>query len=106
MRLFVRSKNRPDKKIYLKINVNSRQELEGKIGSRYFLIDGIEYSVNDVYAEGVNDSAITGALIGGVIGLLGGPAGVAIGATAGGILGNQNDTKDNFKVKNFNHRKI
>ena len=41
-------------------------------------------------------------LIGGVIGLVGGPIGVVTGATAGGLLGYNDDDKEKGLVKRFN----
>lgn len=100
MRLYVF--DRKNNKVYLNLVVSTRQNLARQIGSRYFYLGNTRYSVNDVFAEIENDNTAPGALIGGALGLLGGPIGVAVGLALGGILGNSTNDDETLKVKRFN----
>ena len=106
MRLFVRDKRNPKNKIYLKLLVPTRMELFNKLQRNHFIINEIRYNISEVVAESGTNSTRTGAVLGGVIGILGGPWGVAAGATAGGILGKQGDLKDQEKVDKFNNSRV
>lgn len=103
MRLFVKSPN--GQKIYLKIKARTRSELRQRIGKDVFSIRGVKYKISDVFAESGSNSTITGAVLGGVIGLLGGPIGVLSGATAGGLLGYNDEERENELVDRFNKSK-
>jgi hypothetical protein len=100
MRLFVNHKGR---RLYLKSQASSRMQFSREIGSHWFSVDGIHYSVNQVQAEPTPGSTVAGALLGGVVGLIAGPIGVISGATLGGIIGNKSDESEQIKVRNFNN---
>ena len=104
MRLYVWDKMNQGKrtKVFLDIEASTRWELKNRLRSFHFTLNGVSYNVNEVMAESGTNSTSTGAVLGGVIGLFGGPWGVAIGAAAGGLLGNQEDSRDNEKVRRFN----
>lgn len=103
MRLYVKNKNNPKHKIYLRYKAGTRFELKNIIRTNNFKIKGMPYTLDDVMAESGSDSTMTGAILGGVIGLIGGPIGLAIGATTGGMLGNNSDNKDYTLVERFNN---
>ena len=103
MRLYVKNKNNPKEKIFLRYKAGTRFELKNIIRSNRFRLKGMSYTVDEVMAESGSDSTMTGAILGGVIGLVGGPLGIAIGATTGGVLGNKSDHKDEALVKRFNN---
>jgi hypothetical protein len=106
MRLYVQNKRNPRLKIYLKVEASTRFELRNLLRGDYFTLNGIRYHVNDVKAESGSNSTATGAVLGGVIGLVGGPWGVAAGVTAGGLLGKQEDNRDNERVSRFNQSSV
>lgn len=101
MKLYVKGK-KTGKKIYLKMTAKSRSSLARKIGGSYFKIRSYKYSVNEVYAEKDGSDTATGAGIGGLIGLVGGPIGFIIGGTLGGLIGNSSDNDEAAEVRNFN----
>ncbi|VUT27698.1 MAG: hypothetical protein SYNGOMJ08_00248 [Candidatus Syntrophoarchaeum sp. GoM_oil] len=107
MRLYVRC-GHCGHRIYLNIVVGTRGELETHIGSRYFTIScshcGINktYSVHDVFAEVGQSSLPAGAILGGLIGLVGGPIGTLLGGTVGSILGASADEEEKKRVRRFN----
>ena len=100
MKLFVRDSN--NRKIYLNLLANSRDELAFKIGYEWFNLRGETYHVNDVYAESDSSNTAGGAIIGGLIGLLTGGAGALIGGMLGGVIGNSSDNEDLQRVRAFN----
>ena len=59
-----------------------------------------EYVVKEEYDSGVKtaDDTVKGGLIGGLLGLLGGPVGVLLGGGAGATIGGIKDTADFLKV--------
>lgn len=73
------------------------------IGASDFIVDNEEYNVNKVVAETDSSNTAAGAILGGVIGLIGGPIGVISGSTIGGIIGNSSDKEDVKKVSIFNN---
>ena len=105
MRLYVLNKRNPREKIYLKIEASTRWELKNKLRNSYFTLNKVSYNVNEVFAESGTNSTATGAVLGGMIGLIGGPWGVAAGVTAGSLLGKQEDSRDDIKVRKFNNLK-
>lgn len=101
MKLYVRSKQNPKKKIYLRVSAKTRRQLAQKIGY-HFQVNRMPYSINEVYAESSSNDTAGGALIGGLIGLLGGGVGVALGGLAGGIIGKAKDDVDKKEINHFN----
>lgn len=107
MRLYVRC-GHCGHRTYLNIVVDTRIELETRIGSRYFTMScshcGISetYSVNDVFAEVGQSSLPAGAILGGLIGLIGGPMGALVGGTVGSIVGASADEEEKKRVRRFN----
>lgn len=106
MRLYVKNRMNPNQKIYLKMEASTRWELRNKLRGLSFTLNGIRYRVSEVLAESGTNSTATGAVLGGVIGLVGGPWGVAAGITAGGLLGKQEDSRDDYKVRKFNNSNV
>ncbi|MEL4304416.1 glycine zipper family protein [Methanococcoides sp. LMO-2] len=56
----------------------------------------------NVYAEKSSSDATTGAIIGGLIGLLAGPEGALIGAGLGSLIGADSNKNDDNAVRRFN----
>lgn len=77
--------------------------MANNLGSYHFIIHGLSFSVNDVFAESDEGGLTAGAIIGGVIGLIAGPGGAIVGGTLGGLLGNSNDKDERNKVQRFNN---
>lgn len=107
MRLYINCYN-CQCRIYLASNANSRFQL-AQVWGRVFSIQcpncgaNYNYSVNQVYAEKATERrTIPIAILGGLIGLFGGPTGVLAGSTVGGILGNSIDEKEEILIKKFN----
>ncbi|TWI85867.1 hypothetical protein IQ13_1036 [Lacibacter cauensis] len=101
MKLYVKDRN--GQKIHLNVTAGTREELFRHLGSRQFQIMGKVYNVNQVYAEASDDNTSTGVVVGGLIGILGGPVGILIGGALGGLLGNGSDTTENERVIIFNN---
>jgi hypothetical protein len=102
MKLFVRNK-KSNEPLYINVSVSSRYEFAVKYGSTFRLNDGFTYSIDDIYAESESGNTTAGMIIGGVLGLLAGPVGIVIGASLGGVVGNNNDETDKERVDNFNN---
>jgi hypothetical protein len=109
MRLFVTCKN-CSRKIILTEKYSSRGELRLNIGGESFHIqcntcgsNNLIYFISDVVAENENKSLVAGAVIGGIIGFLGGPIGAIISGGIGAAIGGVNDTDEKSKVENFNN---
>jgi hypothetical protein len=100
MKLFVC--NRQNQKIYIDIIAPTRRQLASIIGSQHFFIDRDYYTVNQVFAESENNDAVGGAVLGGLVGLLGGPVGLFFGGLAGGLIGKSRENDDETKVDKFN----
>lgn len=104
MKLFVRDSN--NKKIYIRKVARTRYELAMKIGGKTFTLRGRRYSVNEVHAEAENSDTAAGAIIGGLLGMLGGPIGVLTGGTLGGLIGNSSESGENNAVRTFNRSRV
>jgi len=104
MKLFVTDK-RTKQKINLNLLASTRGELARLIGSQWFTLNGQNYHVNNVFAIADSNDTITGAVVGGVIGLLAGPIGVIAGGLLGGAIGNGRDKTENQNVGYFNSSK-
>ncbi len=102
MKLYVRSKANRNKKIYLRAKARSRTGLAKRLGKSSFKIRGYIYSVNEVFAEKEGSDTATGALIGGILGILGGPIGFIVGTTTGGLVGNSSENQEDEAVRYFN----
>ncbi|UAN51631.1 MULTISPECIES: hypothetical protein [unclassified Serratia (in: enterobacteria)] len=103
MKLFVKDEGTGDK-VYLKNIAKDREDLAKNIGSSKLKVKDKIYSVNSVQAESGSSLAYTTAM-GGVVGVLFGIAGIAIGATIGAIVGVKSDEEEKNKVENFNKSK-
>jgi hypothetical protein len=103
MKLYVVNNN---KREYLNLVANTRQELADIIGSPWFIFNNKQYHVHQVVATSETNNTAAGAVIGGIIGLLGGPFGVLVGGTLGGALGNSGDTNEAAKVNRFNQSTV
>lgn len=99
MKLYVKNGNI---KIYLRYSAPTRVHLAHKIGGSYFTVNGINYNVNQVFAEKESSDTVTGGVIGGAIGIFGGPLGFLAGAIVGGIIGNSSESKEEREVNYFN----
>jgi len=107
MRLFVQCKS-CNSRIYLNITAPTREGLADKIGGHEFEIrcpyckKYTPYTVNDVFAEKTLPATPAGAIIGGLVGLVGGPLGMFIGGTLGTLWGANADEKERKIVNGFN----
>ena len=109
MRLYVKCKKDSSKKIYLSVYAETPKELIQKIGGYRFDIECPycgeihTYSINEVRAEKGPLSAVpAGAIIGGIIGLLGGPLGLLLGGGIGAWMGANADAAEEERVNRFN----
>ncbi len=95
-----------NKRVYITNKIIFRSELP-----KYFKIkcpfeDKIHaYNRNDVNAEPEKGYLAGGAILGGLIGFLGGPLGIIIGGLAGTVLGDAIERKDIVKTNHFLHGK-
>lgn len=105
MKLYITDKQTGEKK-YLGVSASSRGELFQILGSTSFILEGKVYDVNDVFAEIEDSNTTAGVVIGGLIGILGGPIGMITGATIGGIIGNSNDTTEKERISTFNSSRV
>ena len=100
LRLFVDSPTRG--RVFLKEVAKNREELASRYGRKIVLINKERFSVMDVQAISTAGTTGIGAVLGGLIGLFGGPIGVIIGSALGGFIGHSADQADQARVKNFN----
>ncbi len=91
---------------FLNVVVASRQELANYIGSPWFNLNGNQYHVHQVIAIPEKNNSTAGAVIGGLIGLLGGPYGALAGGVIGGALGLEGDKSEDQKVNYFNQSSV
>ena len=105
MKLFVVDKT-TNQKVNLNLLASTRGELVRLIGSPWFTFNGHNYHVNNVFAVADSNDTITGAIVGGVIGLLAGPIGIIAGGLLGGAIGNGGDKTEISNVDNFNSSKV
>lgn len=103
MKLYVVKNNR---KVYLKTKARTKKDLYRKLGRNYFYLRRNRFYVKDVKAEKENSDTLAGVLIGGLIGVVGGPWGVITGSTIGGLIANTNETEEQKKVATFNDSQI
>ncbi len=110
MKLFVVCKSCGNK-IYLKEKSQTRRTLTNRIGKEFHITcphcnNKNIYNVHDVFAEAETNNAAGGAIIGGLIGLIGGPIGALSGSTIGGLLGYGSDENERKAVQKFNNSRI
>lgn len=103
MRLYV--KNSRGDKVHLDVSATSKRDLASKIGVQ-FQVQGEHYHINQVIAESSNNDTAGGAVVGGILGLIVGGAGMVVGGILGGLLGSSSDTKEQKNVQNFNSTKL
>jgi hypothetical protein len=108
MKLFVDRCDSCQSKIYLKNVAITRTDLRRQIGFENFHLrcgtcqNEHIYSIYRVFAESEKTSTATGAVVGGLLGLLGGPVGLLIGGGLGAAIGGADDTEEQRRVDNFN----
>jgi hypothetical protein len=108
MRLFVGRCNHCQERIYLPIAAPSRDQLAHQIGDYSFKIEcprchnHSSYEVKEVSADPSPSSTPAGAILGGLVGLIGGPAGMLVGASLGTLWGAGEDEEEKKKVIRFN----
>lgn len=100
MKLYVCNRN--NRKEYIDLVAPTRRHLAAIIGNPKFFLDDISYTVNDVYAESDNNDTVSGVILGGLVGLLGGPVGLIIGGATGALIGNNREDDDQIRVSKFN----
>lgn len=98
-------------KIILSSNAKSRAALRDQLGLRFTLScpickEFVSYDVHDVIAESNSGKASSGAVLGGIIGLLFGPEGALLGSIIGGAAGFTSDEKDKALVLQFNESTV
>lgn len=107
MRLFVFDRRDPERKrkIYLDVFAPTRRQLASIIGPEFRVTGDPNhfYSLYDVYAESGSNETLKGAILGAVIGLLGGPAGAFVGGVSGSLIGRSRDEDEYNLVEKFNH---
>lgn len=104
MRLYV---THCDRRIYLGISASDRYQLAESVGTRFRVqcprCGGYyDYSVDEVVAEPESGAAPGGAILGGLIGLIGGPLGMLIGGGVGTLWGAKADQDEERKANRFN----
>lgn len=104
MKLFVHGPG--NQKVYLSVTALSREQLMHQLGSKRFQVMGNIYNINQVFAEVSDDNISAGALVGGLIGILGGGAGILLGSAVGGLIGNESDNIEKERVLLFNSSKV
>lgn len=105
MKLFVRNRF-SGVPLYLSVVASSRYQLANMIGSPWFTLHNQNFHVNEVIAESTSSNIAPSAIVGGIIGMLAGPAGILIGGLAGGLMGNEGDKAESQKVTIFNNSQI
>lgn len=106
MRLFVKCPS-TKKRIYLSINVESRRDLPKRFSIKCpYESAHHEYKRIDVCAEPEKGTQVGGALLGGLIGLVGGPLGLVIGGLAGAFLGDRIEKSEASEAHAFNQERI
>lgn len=108
MRLYIRECNHCKRRIYLSIIAPTRERLAGRIGYSFeiecpYCRKKFSYHrISEVFAEQGPPATPAGALLGGLIGLIGGPSGMIIGGTLGTLWGANADEEERKKVNRFN----
>ena len=107
MRLFIRSCNRCGKRINLSVIASNRGQLANRIGHSFEIQcphcqDYSFHTVDEVFAEPNPPSTPAGAILGGLVGLIGGPPGMLIGGVLGTLWGVNVDEGEKRSVDRFN----
>ena len=109
MRLYIQNcRSRScNKRIYLNVVAPTRDELSRRTGYNFqircpYCGNYSYYTVNDVFAEIGPRTTTTGAVVGGLIGLIGGPLGMVLGGSLGALWGSSADEEEHKKVNRFN----
>lgn len=107
MRLYIKACKNCDNKIYIDAFATTPDELRKNIGKTFKVkCNHCEYigtyKAYDVFAEEGSPSLPAGAIIGGFIGLFGGPFGLLIGGGLGALLGANADENEKKMVIRFN----
>lgn len=108
MRLFIQKCKNCRNRIYLNVTASTRQHLAERIGGREFEIrcphcgKYTYHTLNDVLAQRTIPATPAAAIIGGLVGLIGGPLGMLIGGVAGTLWGANVDEIERKIVNRFN----
>jgi len=107
MKLFVVNPD-SNEKIPLTVKAKDRKDLLNKIGAEKFTVDESmkEYSINDVRAELSSGGKEISAVVGGLLGLVGGGVGALAGAAFGTFIGMQSEEKEKMEVEHFNNSRV
>jgi len=106
MRLFVDKYNH---KVWIAASASTRCELAQKLSDKISIkIDDVwhTFNIDEVCAEPAGRLDIAFMMIGGLVGLVGGPFGALLGALGGYLWGFNEDAKEKRKVKTFNEGHI
>jgi hypothetical protein len=100
MRIFVRDSS--GHRIYLETQVQCRSQLPQTFKIQCPTCGNIQvYNPNQIEAEPGMNATVGGTILGGLIGLLGGPFGLIVGGTVGGFLGIRFDEDERRRVIRF-----
>ena len=107
MRLYVEQCNNCNRRIYLNITALDRSQLANRIGYSFEIQcphcrNYSYHTVDEVLAEPGPSATPAGAILGGLIGLIGGPLGMLIGGGLGTLWGANADEEERRKVNRFN----
>ncbi len=103
MKFYVLDKEESSQKIYLDFTAETREGLARSLGNEFFSVNNELYTVWEVFAEKEGGNTGTGTFLGGIVGLIAGPAGMIIGGLAGAALGNIQDQTEEQKIDHFNN---
>ena len=104
MKLYVTGQD--GNRIYINVLASTRQELANRIGSPWFIVHGQTFHVNNVRAQTSGSNTASGAVVGGLIGILAGPIGILAGSILGGAIGNGSDKTENAQIMYFENSRI
>ena len=102
MKLYVKE-HKTGKKIYLDIVAENRKQVRQMLGSCLFEINGETYHISEIMAEPTQINTIAGAVLGGIVGGISGPAGFFLGGITGAVLTENHNNKEYSKVEYFNN---
>ncbi len=107
MRLFIRGCNHCRRRIYLGIIAPTRNKLADRFGYSFEIVcphcqNYSHHNINEVFAEQGPPATPAGAILGGLVGLIGGPLGMLIGGGLGTLWGANADEEERRRVNRFN----